>query len=50
MKRNKPLFKQRKRGTQARRRWRYAFGDSGKTHWALTFPRLSRACGRPRWT
>ena len=35
MKRNKPLFKQRKRGTQARRRWRYEFGDSGKAHWAL---------------
>lgn len=38
MKRNKPLFKQRKRGTQARRRWRYEFGDSGKTRWALAVP------------
>ncbi|MBC7267424.1 MAG: hypothetical protein H5T76_01710 [Streptomyces sp.] len=38
MRRNKPLVKQRKRGTQARRRRAYRFNDRSAAHWALAVP------------
>ncbi|MCX4792002.1 hypothetical protein OG369_39840 [Streptomyces sp. NBC_01221] len=38
MKRNKPIVRQRKAGTQSQRRRPYWFDDRGSNHWALAVP------------